>query len=293
LLVCLGICLLSTPSFATNCDINKSVGNTTGFNGDCTDSGKPYCTITDVTAQPPTFTCVECISPCDCSPNEYCSREPGKIGTCRHFSKYASSCRPLTSLQIANQTFPEKWKCAMTFTYNNTYYVDQEGSCSSGTCRYCKIQRQGGPARGLPRCNVNSGRGVERICNYPGTQTSLHGARWFPGFYYEQVQNVWFAIFFCFFIIAAGVQTAIAVVTYKKGGAGGSSSGGSSNATTEIKRETKRDSIKTAQPAHSTISPAAQTEQRASTEIRPGSMPMSESQPPPYSAMDVEDAPKD
>jgi len=275
-LLCLCLGLLFTSCFGTACDItkNKNAGNVTGFNPDCS-SSTPYCQLVQTT---PTlvYQCVKCLTQCDCSAGDYCSSKPGQIGTCKGFSQYGKSCRPLSQIQVANSTFPDSWKCAITYSYNGTYAVDQEGICIDRTCRYCNYRTNGG--RGFPNCPTDN-TGKERYCAYPGKLVTGHYFSWSPGVYYENPTAVWLAIFWCFFIIACGIQVALAVLTYRK------NSGGEPL----FKRESKRDSIAKSKPAeHSTITPL--DTQRSSTEVKSGEPP-NESQPPPYSPMDVADAP--
>lgn len=253
-------------------------GNTTGMNYDCTDSSKPYCSLTSFNGVTPVYTCVQCVSGCDCSRNDFCSQAPGNVGTCQKFKKYGNGCRALSSQQIMNSTFPDKWKCAATFTVNGTIFIDQAGVCNAGTCRYCVPYSFNGI------CRLDTGKAEERYCVYPGYFVAGHSYFWQDANYYTNPKLVWLAIFFCFFIISGGVQFATAIISYRKGGIGRSKP-----------NETKHDSVKKTSQ-HSTISPPQQNSggaDRSSDRVQSAQAPSQESQPPPYSPMDVADAPQE
>jgi len=197
------------------------------MNYDCTDSSKPYCSLTSFNGVTPVYTCVQCVSGCDCSRNDFCSQAPGNVGTCQKFKKYGDDCRALSSQQIMNSTFPDKWKCAATFTVNGTIFIDQAGVCNAGTCRYCVPYSFNGI------CRLDTGKAEERYCVYPGYFVAGHSYFWQDANYYTNPKLVWLAIFFCFFIISGGVQFATAIISYRKGGIGRSKP-----------NETKHDSVK-------------------------------------------------
>jgi len=208
----------STLSDSTSCDPLKGVGT---FNPGCTSTGSPYCVNTVVT--PPAYECSECVSSCDCGDDDYCSSQPGQVGTCQSFSKAGSSCRPLQQSQISNTDFPDDWKCAITYSSNtnpltNTtgLTIDIMGVCDAGTCRYCDPRGGSNQSPFLLSCGVSSGLSGERTCVYPGYFTATHSANWTPGNYYENPDLVWWAIFFCLLVLLLAVQIVMLIFTIRK-----------------------------------------------------------------------------
>jgi len=221
----------------TTCNSANGVNT---FNPDCTASNLPYCqqTIPAQNGVPATYECVQCISNCDCSPNNFCSQQPGEIGTCIEFNRYGQFCFPLSNSQIQSASYLDSWKCAMTFTNNGAIQINQAGVCAELECRFCNWRAGGG----LSDCSVSAGMGVERACGYPGTQADKHHLGWINGQYYENTDNVWWAVFFFFFLVLLGIQGAILFFTWRgKAGSHESSHGTSSilSLTTLSQRLTK------------------------------------------------------
>jgi hypothetical protein len=184
------------------------------YSPSCTSSSAPYCVSTSGNMQP-TYNCVQCISNCDCPNNQYCSTnvQNGNFGKCLSFGPNGQSCRPLTNAQIANSSYPSSWKCAVTYTdSNNNLQIDQVGACVGGTCRTCD---PGNSNAGLGLCAVGQGTNNARVCSYPGTLVTAESALWSEGLYYQNVDAVWWAIFFVFFLILIAIQVVHCIFVMK------------------------------------------------------------------------------
>jgi len=182
-----------------------------GFSPSCPSATSPYCLITSTT---PAYNCVACISNCDCPNNEFCSTnvQGGTAGQCMKFGPNGQSCRPLTNAQITNSSYPSSWKCAVTYTVNGNLQIDQVGACVGGTCRTCDPDN---PNVGLGTCDVGQGTNNARVCSYPGTLVTAESANWSEGSYYQNVEAVWWAIFFVFLMILVGVQVVQCIFVMK------------------------------------------------------------------------------
>jgi len=195
----------------TICATDNNLQNTETFNPTCVSSGSPYCRRT-LPGPPAVYQCAKCLTNCDCPNNQYCSSAPSQVGECVKFSKQGSSCRPLSLTQILDLDYNQDWKCAMLYSEGGQLTIDQQGACIQGKCHYCDWL--GG--NGLNTCGNQDGTANARTCIYPGTLVSTHSAEWQNGAYYETPSNVWWAIFFVFFLILIGVQGAILFFTMKK-----------------------------------------------------------------------------
>ena len=195
-------------SLATDCN---PLDNLDGyFNPTCSNADTPYCTQAPGAT---TASCVSCVSNCDCDMDQFCSEDPNHWGTCTEFSREGNDCRSLTQKQITNSTFPDSWKCAITFeNAQGQLMIDQQGACIEGTCKYCDFRGNGG----MPGCGTTSGLKAPRTCVYPGYLTTPHTAPWTPGVYYETPENVWWAVFFCFLIILLAVHTITCLATIRQ-----------------------------------------------------------------------------
>lgn len=194
-------------TLAQTCDDTQGTGT---FNPSCTNKKYPYCVQT--VQSPALYQCVACVSNCDCNENQYCSKKIGAIGTCIKFDRYGKSCRPLSPSQLADLDYPDDWKCADTYSNNGNLAVDAAGVCIGEKCRYCDYVNQNG---GFPGCGTTSGLKTERTCVHPGILVPSHSSEWKIGKYYETPENVWWAIFFVFFMILIGIQGAILFFTFR------------------------------------------------------------------------------
>jgi len=261
--------------------------NSTGFNSLCTSSGKPYCRDTSgPTDLLPNFQCVACISNCDCSKNQFCSTKPGEIGQCSKFSKYGHKCYPLTPSQLMMDNFTDSVKCAEVYsiTIGNTtsIQINQQGVCIGSKCRYCDYYGNAG----FSDCSTTSGMKEERVCVFPGIQSTRFYAPWSPGTYYEDPRNVWWAVFFCLLMIMLGMESFLLYIKFKNRGTG-------SNRSTKSFNSSHTPSIEL-QPTHGTISPQHSTVQNTSPtpydappkrQTQQGyDAPPTTNTPPPYSA---------
>jgi len=170
--------------------------------------GNPYCQLTSQSGGNFVYSCVACVSECDCGLDQYCSGAPGSVGTCVTFSQAGSSCLPMSSFQLADPTIPSSWKCAATYTQNGNFFVDFKGVCINEECRICNFRTSNG-------CIPGQGTQTERTCVYPGNYYETHSAAWVEGAYYEYPPNVWWAIIFVFVILILGVQVTHLVFVIK------------------------------------------------------------------------------
>jgi len=118
----------------------------------------------------------------------------------------------LTQTQILDLDYNEAWKCAELYSDGGQLQVDQYGACIQGKCRYCDYLS----GAGMTSCGNTNGLKNSRECVHPGVLVSAHSAEWANGRYYETPENVWWAIFFVFFMILLGVQGAILFFTIRK-----------------------------------------------------------------------------
>ena len=168
----------------------------------------PYCMSTAAN----TYSCVSCVSNCDCELDEFCSTNPDHPYTCQKFDVAGQDCRQLTQLQITNSSYPDSWKCAKTYTSGSILVLDQVGACIEGVCRYCDY---GNGMSGLGQCEPLGGLKSERYCGYPGELIPGHTYYWSPGNYYQWPAHVWWAIFFCFFVIIVAQSVIVMVIKIK------------------------------------------------------------------------------
>jgi hypothetical protein len=213
----LGIVALSASVVLAACDPLEGIGFNKGCDGDT-----PFCSRTsEPTATTPEYNCVACRTNCDClKVDEYCSVEYGSdYGTCTQFPTdlINKECYPYSGPQLRNKDFDEDKKCAVLFSYtpngatNSTLVVNVEGACIMQKCQYCDFRGNNG------ECDNMDGLGPERECVYPGALVDTHSANWSPGKYYENPQNVWWAIFFTFFILLLCCQCAQTVKMFMGG----------------------------------------------------------------------------
>jgi len=192
---------------------------------ECTDSTKPYCrntgAPTDVT---PTYTCVACKSHCDCGLSEYCSTDPSLgVGTCQSFTPTCDAqgcqCRQLTQSQLESSAFPDNTKCGVVWTYVNAgvtvYVADVVGACIDGDCHICSSSNSNSPPI-LGTCNFLTGTQGYKACSDGGNFMSAYAIQWAPSNYQQNVDGVWFAIFFVFFVISIGIQIGHCCVQMRK-----------------------------------------------------------------------------
>jgi len=161
--------------------------------------------VTATEGPPATYECVECISNCDCGLNDYCSSQPGQVGTCQSFSPAGSSCVPLTQQQLIDSDYPSDWKCAVVYSSNQVFQLDQAGACIEKTCQYCDYLSF---SAGFQSCAPGEGTAGEKYCQYPGKLVRGHTYYWTEGIYHEIPDFVWWAIFFPFVVIIMGIQIA-------------------------------------------------------------------------------------
>jgi len=181
---------------------------TCGYNTD-----HPYCRqITPLTSA-----CRECISSCDCEVNEFCSTALTTLGTCLPFNIEGSACLPFTWQQIEDDSYDQTYKCAILFTDAlGDLEIDQAGVCINRICRMCNYRVDGG----MNSCGVHDGVKGERECVYPGYLKNTHSMNWSPGPYFEQPENVWWAVLFvflCFFLSFQVITMVTNVVIMKQG----------------------------------------------------------------------------
>jgi len=199
----------ATTVFAqSTCDPSKGLLT---FNPDCQDINNPYCRQTAVS--PTTYTCVACVSQCDCSPGDYCSSDSTiGIGTCQSFTPDCNSdgceCRPLSPSQILDSTFPDSWKCAVTYTsiITNSLQIDVMGVCNGGSCQICNARANPDLQGRLGNCQADDGTFGAMTCTVGGSFVPSHYATWAPTAYYEDPVSMWLAIYFPFIVLLLVVQ---------------------------------------------------------------------------------------
>jgi len=175
-----------------------------GPSPDCTDFNHPFCVM--VSVNPPTYTCSECVSDCDCSINTYCSRNvyDGIAGTCTTFKAEGKKCIDMPNSDILDAWIPDTYKCGDVIRKgNDVMMVDspRNSSCIEGICRSCD------PYSNAQICV--KGRVSTRGCAVPGKINSINGLKWVAGTYYQDPTYVWFAVCFSVIVVLAFTQCLI------------------------------------------------------------------------------------
>jgi len=197
LLLIIAILLSLTQTNAQTCTQTYS----NSASPDCTSLEKPYCVQTSAPQQPLVFTCVACLTDCDCDIGEYCSGDvwDGNAGTCKTFEAEGNDCVQMTTQNLYDYAITQ-YKCADVIAKGGeVVWVDgpRDGgnylpTCIDGVCRACSPQGT--------FC-YDGGMKAPRGCAYPGNIVGAYGYNWVPGEYYQNPTAVWLAIYFPFLII--------------------------------------------------------------------------------------------
>jgi len=204
------ICCFSV-AFSQGC--NSTYAN--GLSFTCPSASQPYCVLTDSSDPNPqnwVYSCVACLSQCDCPINQFCSSKPGQVGTCQKFTQAGKSCLPLSNTQLTNPNITNSWKCALTYTdSNNNLFVDALGVCDNNKCQICTAFIQ----NTFRTCNPGSGLQPERSCGFSNELSATHSLFWLqPNTYYFPTAT-WWPIMFVFLIIILIIQLAICCFRFK------------------------------------------------------------------------------
>eukprot|EP01130_Rhizamoeba_saxonica_P002018 TRINITY_DN11826_c0_g1_i1.p1 TRINITY_DN11826_c0_g1~~TRINITY_DN11826_c0_g1_i1.p1 ORF type:complete len:253 (-),score=43.64 TRINITY_DN11826_c0_g1_i1:40-798(-) len=164
-LVCLGVLLLVVVSAEYGRDCARSGERSLGEDDDHFYANQDSCDVTSkdgkycVFSNPDDdiddgsdreYSCVQCISDCDCELGEFCQNTHSKLSTlqfgkCHSYKdRVGESCVPLDDSNAQNVYFGSDNACWLYDTYvdndagiTNQRVVVWSGSCIEGTCREC------------------------------------------------------------------------------------------------------------------------------------------------------------